>query len=142
MKTLLKRIALACACLISSLSVFSQTNENFDSREGVDALQVKGFLEDHCWQFTNFDMNTGDITALIGDGSIVSGNDAAAGFYTPVLSLWSGYTVSFTYTFDGTSSEARRINIYLTNGNNEIIRKVDSIDVSSAAADTIYTYKN
>jgi hypothetical protein len=139
MKSLLKRIALACAYLISSISVFSQTNENFDSREGVDALQVKDYLEDHCWQFTNFNMNAGDVAALKGDGSIVSGGGAAS-FSTPVLSLWSGYNVSFSYVFAGTATERRSINIYLANGSNEIIRKVDSIDVSAAEGNTIYTY--
>ena len=140
MKTLLKRIALACAVLISSLPVCSQTNENFDSRDGVDALQVKDYLEDHCWQFTNFAMNTGGNSALLGDGSIISTDNGAAGFYTPVLSLWSGYTVSFSYAFDGSATGERQINLYLVNGNNEIVKKLDSIDVSSATADTTYTY--
>jgi hypothetical protein len=139
MKSLLKYLALAAACVLTSLSLFSQTQENFNSRSGIDVLNVTSFLESRCWQFSNFAITTtGNIE---GDGSLTSlGQPGAANLYTPVLNIWGNFALSFKYSFNGTSSEARSINIYLTNANNEIISLLDNINVTGAAGNTIFTY--
>jgi hypothetical protein len=141
MKSLLKRTAAACACLVVSISLYCQTNENFDSRAGINSPQVMEHLQDHCWQFSNFAMNIAGELAIHGDGAVVSNAGASlASLYTPVLNTWGGVTFSFQYTFDQTASSSRSVNIYTTNANNETLTLVESIDVSSAAANTIYTY--
>jgi hypothetical protein len=141
MKSLLKRIAAACACLVTSLSLFSQTNENFDSRPGINSPQVMEYLQDHCWQFSNFAMNVPGELAIHGDGALISNAGAPlASLFTPVLNTWAGVTFSFQYTFDQHASTSRSVNIYTTNATNETVTLIESIDVSSATANTIYTY--
>src|SRR5438552_19015203 len=83
----------------------AQVTENFNTRSGVALSQLKGYLQNHCWTFPDFDINrNGWNTGAEGNGAMISSNPAGfnqlAGIYTPVLDVPEHITVSFTYQFN------------------------------------------
>ena len=68
----MKRIITLFATVFAVTGVFAQTNENFNSRPEADISHVKEFLQTHCWQFHDFDINNGWDPAIEGDGAMVS----------------------------------------------------------------------
>jgi hypothetical protein len=135
------------AWILLSLGVFAQTSDNFNSRTGVTTAQVKAHLQGKCWKFPGFDVNTGWTPGIEGDGAMVSGSSATqnqiSGIYTPVLNLPGVLNVKFTWQFKGnmTGSVRRWFKIYITDPNDNIIDKLDSVEVSGSQT-TTYSYDN
>jgi Bacterial Ig domain/Secretion system C-terminal sorting domain len=141
----MKRIIILIAITIAAAGSFAQTSENFNSRPGTDLTQVKGFLQSNCWQFPDFDINNGGWDPGIeGDGAMVSGpgnsSTESTGIYTQLLTLYGNTNVSFKYKFSANVTDRRWIIVYLTGGNNNILFKVDSVELTGASGNTVYTY--
>ncbi|MBS1567681.1 MAG: cadherin-like domain-containing protein, partial [Bacteroidetes bacterium] len=106
---------------------------------------VKNYLQDHCWQFVDFDVNRNGWTPGIeGDGAMVSGPGNSAtettGIYSQQLSIWGHVNISFSYQFSANVTDRRWINIYLTDGANNILSKLDSVELTGAAGATTYHF--
>jgi len=140
----MKRIITLFATVFAITGVFAQTTENFNSRPGADLTQVKGLLQNHCWQFHDFDINSGWDPAIEGDGAMVSGPTATStqnsGILSPLLSLGGSIQVSFSYKFSAPVAESHWLNIYSTDGSNNIISLLDHIDLTGNNNTTVYTY--
>lgn len=134
--------------LILALQATAQTSDNFNSRPGISTLQVKGFLQGHCWQFPDFDVNrNGWVPGIEGDGAMVSGTGSSqsenTGILTPLLDVPGEITVSFSYKFNGgVGSGIRRwLKIYLTDVDNVPQgNPIDSIEFTNINTSTVYTY--
>lgn len=137
------------AWILLSLGVTAQTSDNFNSRPGVTTAQVKTHLQGKCWKFPGFDVNQGSWTpAIEDDGGMVSGSSATAnqisGIYTPVLNLPGMLHVKFTWKIKGnvTTGVRRWFKIYITDPNDNIIDKLDSVEISGVNQTTVYDYEN
>jgi hypothetical protein len=135
------------AGILFSLGVIAQTSDNFNSRPGVTTAQVKAHLQGKCWKFPGFDVNQGWTPGIEGDGAMVSGSAATAnqisGIYTPVLNLPGVLNVKFTWQFKGNifGSVRRWFKIYVVDPNENIIDRLDSVEVSGSQ-NTTYSYDN
>ncbi len=145
---MMKRILLfASLWMFASLTLSAQTSEKFNSRPGVLLSQVKSYLQNNCWTFTSFNVNSdGWDPTIEGDGAIVSEAGAFsnphAGIYTPVLEVAGNITISFKYRFNSNfSGEIRRwLKIYLVDANHEIQSELDNIEFTNTSNQTEYTY--
>ncbi len=141
---ILMAVLFACA----SLQATAQTTDNFNSRPGISTSQVKGFLQGHCWQFPDFDVNrNGWNPGIEGDGAMVSGVGAGpnenTAIYTPLLDVPGEITVSFSYKFNGGIGNGVRrwLKICLTDVDNNTEGNVlDSIEFSNINTTTVYNY--
>ncbi|HTE10438.1 MAG TPA: hypothetical protein VK645_05695, partial [Chitinophagaceae bacterium] len=100
----MKRIITLFATVFAITGVFAQTTENFNSRPEANLSQVKDYLQAHCWQFHDMDINAGGWDpAIEGDGAMVSGPAATStqntGILSPQLSFNGTIQVSFKYKF-------------------------------------------
>jgi hypothetical protein len=135
------------AWILLSLSVAAQTGDNFNSRPGNSLSEVKGFLQARCWKFPGFDVNLGWTPAIEGDGAMVSGSSATqhqvSGIYSPVLNLTGVLNVKFNWKFKGNIGYGVRrwFKIYITDPNDNIIDKLDSVEISGYQ-NTTYNYDN
>src|SRR5438046_1374696 len=126
----MKQFSTLLAALLATAGVFAQTtSDNFNSRPEATTTHVKGFLQSNCWQFTDFDVNrNGWNPAIEGDGAMVSGPGAdpneSTGIYSQQLSLGGHVNISFSYQFNSNVTDRRWINIYLTDGQNNITNKL------------------
>jgi Bacterial Ig domain len=140
----MKRIISLIATVVAITGVFAQTTENFNSRPGTDLTQVKGYLQSHCWQFHDFDINSGWDPAIEGDGAMVSGTSASStqntGILSPQLSFNGSIEISFKYKFSAMVTDRRWLKIYSTDGNNNIVAQLDSIELTGDNNSTVYTY--
>lgn len=140
----MKRIISLIATVVAITGVFAQTTENFNSRPGTDLTQVKGYLQSHCWQFHDFDINSGWDPAIEGDGAMVSGTSASStqntGILSPQLSFNGSIEISFKYKFSAMVTDRRWLKIYTTDGNNNIVAQLDSIELTGDNNSTVYTY--
>jgi len=141
----MKRIITLFAAALAVSGSFAQTNENFNSRPDADLSQVKAYLQSHCWQFHDFDINNGGWDpAIEGDGAMVSGPSATpgqiAGILSPQLSLSGNITVSFKYKFSAMVTDRRWLKIYSTDINNNIISRLDSVELTGRNNTNVYTY--
>lgn len=133
------------AWILLSLGVAAQTSDNFNSRTGVTLTQVKPHLQGKCWNFPGFDVNQGWTAGIEGDGAMVSGSAATAtqnsGIYTPVLNLPGVLNVKFTWQYKGNvnTSIRRWFKIYVTDPNDNIIDRLDSVEVNGGQL-TTYNY--
>lgn len=137
--------AFAGVLLCSSLS--AQINQNFNTNsQAPNVSDIKGFLQNRCWMFTSMDANAnGWDPSIEGDAAFVS-NATGQGtqlsrMYTPVLDIPGGFAVSFTYKFDADVSNIAYLNIYLTDFNNNIIKQLAGVDVSTGIEGEIYHYE-
>ena len=142
----MKRIITFFAAILAVTGVFAQTAENFNSRPEATLPQVKAFLQSHCWQFHDFDVNNGGFDpAIEGDGAMVSGPSATStqntGIYTPALGIGSTTIVSFKYKFSDAVTDRRWLNIYLTDQNNNVVSLLDNIELTGDNNNTVYTYE-
>lgn len=133
------------AAAFAMTGAFAQTTtENLNSRPDATLGQVKGFLQSHCWQFHDFDINNGWDPAIEGDGAMVSGTGASstqnAGIISPLLSVNGTTEVSFKYKFSANVTDRRWLKVFLANENNEMIRLLDSIELTGAGNTMVYTY--
>jgi len=130
--------------LLTITGAFAQTTENFNSRPGADLIQIKGFLQTHCWQFHDLDINSGWDPAIEGDGAMVSKPTATStqntGIYSPLLSSGGSITISFKYKFSAMVTDRRWFKIYLTDGNNNIAGLLDNVELTGDNNTDVYTY--
>lgn len=138
---------LATACTLFSLATTAQTNEDFNARPEAALTEVKGYLQDQCWYFNDFDINSANWNPGIeGDGAMVSApgasTTASSGIYSPIVSVPGYITISFSYKFNKTlvSNQRRWIKIYLVNYENEIQSELDNLEFTSVSTTTTYTY--
>ncbi|MEP7278964.1 MAG: Ig-like domain-containing protein [Bacteroidota bacterium] len=140
----MKRIITLIAIVFASAGVFAQTTENFNSRLNTDLSQVKSYLQNHCWQFHDFDINNGWDPAIEGDGALVSGSGASStqntGILSPLLALSGNVAVSFKYKFSALVTDRRWLKVYTMSGNNDAVKLLDSIELTGADNNTVYTY--
>ncbi|HEY4150941.1 MAG TPA: Ig-like domain-containing protein [Chitinophagaceae bacterium] len=141
----MKQFVTLFAALLATAGVFAQTSENFNSRPEASLSQVKSYLQSHCWQFTDFDVNqNGWNPGIEGDGAMVSGPGSdpseSTGIYSQMLSLNGNVNISFSYEFSSNVTDRRWINVYLTDGENNITNKLDSIELTGASGNTVYHY--
>ena len=140
----MKRIVTLLATVFAVTWVFAQTDENFNSRPEADLTQVKDYLQAHCWQFHDFGINNGWDPAIEGDGAMVSGPAATSsqntGVISPQLSLSGTIQVSFKYKFSAMVTDRRWLKIYTTDGSNNIIHLLDSLELTGDNNTTVYTY--
>ncbi len=143
----MKRILTVLAIIIASQGAFAQatTTENFNSRQDASITQLKSYLQGNCWQFPDFDVNRGGWNPGIeGDGAMVSGPGSSAsentGIYSQLLSMFGTLNVSFKYKFSGNVTDRRWINIYVADGNNNNVFKLDSVELTGANSSSVYTY--
>lgn len=143
MKTYFTRTVLLATFMCAALFAFSQTSENFNSRSSISVSQVKGYLQNNCWQFPGFVV--GSASVIEGDGSLFS--DAAsqqvqnAGIFTPMLNLQGATDISFTYSFNKNVPYSGGIKIYTATATNQLVQVLDSMEIKNSVANTVYTYK-
>ncbi len=142
-----RNVLLASAWMFASLTAFSQTTEDFNSRPGTSVDEVKGFLQDHCWMFSNMETSsTGWQPGIEGDGTIRSASGNFPGqvskIYTPLLEVPGSITVTFKYKFNSNVNGAlkRWFKLYLVNAENEIQSQLDVFEISNASNQEVYTY--
>jgi Bacterial Ig domain/Secretion system C-terminal sorting domain len=142
----MKRILSVLAIIIATQGTFAQTtSEDFNSRPQATIAQLKSFLQGNCWQFPDFDVNrNGWNPGIEGDGAMVSGPGSSSsettGIYSQLLSMYGTLNVSFKYKFSGNVTDRRWINIYVADGNNNNVFKLDSIELTGANSSNVYTY--
>jgi hypothetical protein len=141
----MRRIVTLFATVFAVTGVFAQTTENFNSRPEANLTQVKEYLQAHCWQFHDFNINNGWDPAIEGDGAMVSGPAATSSQNTGILSpqlSFSGGTiqVSFKYKFSAMVTDRRWLKIYSTYGDNAIIDRLDSVELTGDNNTDVYTY--
>lgn len=130
--------------MLAVQSLSAQVTENFHPRNGVAIAHLKGYLQNQCWTFSGLDIsrngfNAGNETK----GVLVSGElNARTGIYTPVLDVPQQLNVSFSYQFNQAIEKgaSRWAAIYLTDANNSIVQKLDSIAFSGITAGQLYQY--
>lgn len=143
--SIMKRIVTLFAACIAVVGTFAQTTENFNSRPEATLGQVKDYLQNHCWQFPDFAINNGGWDpAIEGDGAMVSGNTTTAtqrtGIISPEVSLNGSLPLSFKYKFSLPVTDRRWIKVYLTDGNDNIVSLLDSMELTGANNTSVYTY--
>ncbi len=144
MKTYFTRIVFLSSLLFTAFSSFSQTTENFNARGSYTPEQVKGALQSSCWQLSGF-VTAGAPAAIEGDGSLLLDpalTTSAAGLYTPVLDLKGTADISFTYRYPVQAAYTRWIRICLADVNNQLVKVLDSVEISNTPANKILTYRN
>lgn len=141
----MKQVIILFAAMLATIGVFAKTADNFNSRSQAALSHLKGYLQNHGWQFSDFDVNrNGWNPGIEGDGAMVSGAGASpienTGIYSPLLNVDGHIGISFSYRFNSAVADRRWVNIYLTDGDNIIVGKLDSLELTGAAANTTYTY--
>lgn len=147
MKTTLTACLQAMLCILLSAQANAQLTENFNSRPGVTLPQVPAYLTNHCWQFVDFDTDPSNWNPGIeGDGAMISvpnsNQNIEKSIYTPILDVPGTITISFKYVFSNTNANGntRFLRIYLTDGANNIVRLLDSMDLSGKNDNVVYNY--
>ena len=142
----MKRTTILFAAIVATNLAFAKTNENFNSRSQASLTQVKPYLQNHCLQFTDFEINNGGWNpAIDGDGAMVSGiassNNTNTGIYSQPLDMSSGnINVAFKYKFNNSVIQRRWLKLYTTDGNNNITALLDSVELTGAQNNTLYTF--
>jgi hypothetical protein len=130
--------------MLAVQSLCAQVTENFHPRNGVAIAHLKGYLQNQCWTFSGFDIaRNGFNNANETKGVLISGQlTPRTGLYTPVLDVPQQLTFSFSYQFNQAieNGASRWVNIYLTDANNGIVQKLDSIVFSGIEAGRLYHY--
>jgi hypothetical protein len=138
-------LATSLQALLAASPNSNLTTDNFNSRPGVRLSEVKGYLQGNCWFFADFDVNrSGWAPNMEGDGAMVSGTGSSAtertGIYTPLLDLSASVKVSFIYSFNQPVQDRRWIRIYATDGNDNTLFLLDSLELTGSSANHTYTY--
>lgn len=130
-----------CTAILTAPDAEAGVAENFNSRKGIPITNIKASLQNSCWTFHHFDVNSNGWNPKIeGDGAMVSDESSMlngnAGIYTPLLLVGSQVEVSFEYVFseDFDQSSARWIKVCLANSSNEIISELEKIDFNGFQA--------
>ena len=137
---------LVFSLVLTYFAASSQTNENFNTRStALNIVQVKPHLQTNCWQFQDFDVNSnGWNPGIEGDGGLVSGPGSNSiqntGIFSPVLEVGGDIRLAFKYKFNANVNARRWFKIYLTDANNNILEKLDSVEVTGSSANIVYAY--
>jgi hypothetical protein len=146
MKKIFMYNLLVLSLVLAYFAAFSQTKENFNTRsKALNIVDVKPHLQTNCWQIQDFDENgNGWTPGIEGDGALVSGPGASStqntGIYSPVLDVNGEITLAFSYKFNANVNARRWFKIYLTDVNNNILERLDSVEVTGNSANIVYTY--
>jgi plasmid maintenance system killer protein len=131
---IVRPLVLSAFISMAVTSLMAETSENFNSRRGVPVQNIKSTLQNSCWSFHHFDVNTnGWNPGIEGDGAMVATSDAAqfdnSGIYTPVLDVPYDLNISFEYTFneDFKSDAGRWMKLCLATANNDIVQVLETI---------------
>lgn len=124
-----------CSALLTAPAAEAGLTENFNSRKGIPINNIRTSLQNSCWTFHHFDVNSNGWNPRIeGDGAMVSDFNALthgnAGIYTPLLQIESQIEVSFEYVFneDFDQTTTRWIKVCLANSSNEIVSELEKVD--------------
>jgi len=137
---------LVFSLVLAYFAAFSQTKENFNTRStALNIVQVKPHLQTNCWQLQDFDVNSnGWNPGIEGDGAMVSGpttnSTKNTGIYSPVLEVGGEIRLAFKYKFNANVNARRWFKIYLTDANNNILERLDSVEVTGSSANIVYAY--
>ncbi|OQP60898.1 hypothetical protein A3860_03990 [Niastella vici] len=135
-----------CLLVITGLlasSTNAQVAENFNTRDGVALSQLKGYLQTHCWTLPDVDITRANTDS---DGWLVPGATITAnqrtGIYTPALDITGQVTISFNWQFNQAFEKGTRrwLKLYLTDPNNLLVSRLDSIECAPVSAQTSHTY--
>lgn len=134
---------LALVLGLGAAAVTAQVSEDFNPRNGLAISQLKGYLQNHCWMIPDFEISrnlTDENGALV--SGLVAASNQNAGILTPVLDVPSQVTVSFTWQFSQPldNSSRRWLKIYLTDPNNRIVSRLDSMECLHSDSKTPVTY--
>jgi hypothetical protein len=140
-----KVLTLLAIGILAGQGIFAQTTENFNSRSGATTSQVKGWLQNQCWQFQDFDINrNGWNPGIEGDGAMVSGpgnlENEKTGIFSQVMNLKGSLPVSFKYKLSNPLTSRRWFKIYLTDQNNNPVQLLDSLELGSSACNGVCQY--
>lgn len=130
-----------CSALLTAPLAEAGLTENFNSRKGIPIHNIKTSLQNSCWTFHHFDVNShGWNPRIEGDGAMVADFNALtggnAGIYTPLLQVSSQIVVSFDYVFseDFDHTTSRWIKVCLANASNEIVSELQKVDFNGYQA--------
>jgi hypothetical protein len=143
----MKRFYSLLTAFAVTTGALAQTTANFNSSSNTPLSSVKATLQNECWQFPGMDVNQGQWKAGIeGDGAMISASTATrkqnTGIYTQLLALHGNTDFSFSYKFDATVTARRWLKLLLTDGNNNVVVKIDSVELTGKQANVIYQYSN
>ena len=126
-----------CICTLVIGTASGQVTENFNPRSGIALSQLKGYLQNHCWMIPDFDITRQGSEE---NGSLVAaptpGASQRSGIYTPVLDVKENINISFTWQFNQPVEKGTRrwLKICLTDANNMVVTRLDSIEYSNVTA--------
>ncbi|MBC7905035.1 MAG: cadherin-like domain-containing protein [Gemmatimonadaceae bacterium] len=141
----MKRISFLLAAMAVLNGAIAQTNDNFNSRPEAALNEVKPFLQEHCWQFSDFEINRAGWTPGIeGDGAMVSGPGnsptGTTGIYSQMLTMGGNAGISFKYKFNSNVTDRRWVRVLLLDKNNVVVSKLDSVELTGSSSGTVYNY--
>lgn len=142
--SIMKRIF--CILIVTGLLVtgtMAQVTENFNTRNGVALSQLKGYLQNHCWALSDFDITSSNAESdgWLMPGAMVTPNQRT-GIYTPALDVPGDINISFNWQFNQAFERGTRrwVKVYLTDPNNIIATRLDSIECSPVTAQSLNTF--
>lgn len=128
------RLFTLSALITLTTGAMAETFQNFNSRKGVPIQNIKSDLQNSCWSFHHFDVNSsGWNPGLEGDGAMVAAADASAftnsGLSTPLLAVSNELSVSFEYTFDDNfrGNAERWMQLSLVTANNDVVQVLEFV---------------
>jgi hypothetical protein len=145
MKRIILQASFVLAAAFLTTSALAQVNANFNTCASAPTIsQIKGDMQQQCWQFVNMDANFGGWDpAIEGDAGMVATNHHQIwGLYSPILDVPGSLAVGFKYKFTQPVSSYANIKFYLTAHNNEIVEELATVDITGAVAGTEYSYNN
>ncbi len=146
MKRIILQAVLIFAAIFLFASAYAQVTETFNTRAGASQLnEVKGYLQNHCWEFHNMDVNSsGNWTPGIeGDGAMSSlplESGQGARVITPMLDINGSMAVNFFYRFSFEVENAGYFKLYLVGFDNAIFMELDNFSLAGKQGDFNYLY--
>jgi hypothetical protein len=141
--SIMKRIFCLIVTGLMVTGTMAQVTENFNTRNGVAISQLKGYLQNHCWALSDFDITSSNAESdgWLMPGAVVTANQRA-GIYTPALDVPGDINISFNWQFNQAFEKGSRrwVKVYLTDPNNIIATRLDSIECSPVTAQSSNTY--
>lgn len=135
-----------CLLIITSLLVngtTAQVTEDFNPRNGVALSQLKGYLQNHCWRLPDFDVmhSNAESDGWLVPGAAITANQRT-GIYTPVLDVPGQINITFNWQFNQAFEKGTRrwLKVYLTDPNDIVVTRLDSIECLPATAQSLNSY--
>jgi hypothetical protein len=146
MKRIILQAVLFFVAIFLVASAYSQITEQFNtSVSAPDLNQVKGYLQAHCWEFHNMDVNAeGNWNPGIeGDGAMCSlplESGQSARIITPMLDVNGSMAVNFFYKFSYELGGPASIKLYLVGYDNSIFMELGNLPVGDKEPNVSYLY--